>query len=192
SILRAGRAATTIADPGVPPGIYYYRIAAVDSAGNHSGPSAQVADTLSILVKGGDMVPARLTFTAAGSQTVSVTDSGNTALSVTPSLTGTDAAQFSVIPNTVTPVGPGMTQTFVINFSPSPAAGHNRVATLSLTHNGTNRVSPMTVALVGDVPPVSPQNLSASVGQRQVMLTGRRDRSDALRRLPGLDGTGAW
>lgn len=171
SVLRAARTATTITDMGMPLGTYYYRIAAVDSAGNHSALSAQVPATLSVLLKGGDPTPARLTFTTAGSQTVSVTDSGNTALSVTPSLTGTDAAQFSVIPNTVTPVGPGMTRTFAINFSPSLAAGHNRVATLSLTHNATNRVSPMTVALVGDVPPATPQNLSASVGQRQVTLT---------------------
>jgi hypothetical protein len=172
SIARVDKPNTTYTDTGLNPGTYYFKIAAVDSAGNKSSASAQTVATITILLRAADPVPSSLTFLGSSPSplVVSVSDSGNTSLTVIPSLSGTDPGQFSVSPLATT-VTPGATQSFAVTFTPSPTAGSNRSASLSLGHNASNKASPLTVALVGDVPPNLPAGLTATAGNNQATLT---------------------
>ena len=163
--------ALTYADSGLGTGTYYYRAVAVDSAGNRSLPSAPAGTTLVPLLRTGDPTPSSLVFRGTGSLTLTLADSGNAALTLTPALTGHDAALFSLNPPAGLSVAPGATQTLVLSFAPGTATGAHRSATLYLTHNAANRPSPLSVPLVGDLPPRPPADLQAVAGANQIALS---------------------
>jgi len=163
--------ALTWADSGLGAGTYYYRAVAVDSAGNRSLPSPLAGASLAPLLRAGDPAPSSLTFRGAGTQTLSLADSGNAALSLTPTLAGPDAGLFSVSPATAVQVAPGSAQTLSLSFDPGAATGAHRSATLYLAHDAANRPTPLSVALVGDLPPQPPVELRALTGPHQVSLS---------------------
>ncbi len=163
--------ALTWADSGLGAGTYYYRAVAVDSAGNRSAASPLAQASLVSLLRAGDPAPPALVFRGAGTQLVSLTDSGNAALTLTPTLAGPDAALFSVSPPTAQTLAPGATQTLALGFAPGAATGAHRSATLYLAHDAANRPSPLMVSLLGDLPPHPPADLRAVAGPNRVSLS---------------------
>ncbi|MCC7264939.1 MAG: choice-of-anchor D domain-containing protein, partial [Candidatus Latescibacteria bacterium] len=163
--------ALTWADSGLGAGTYYYRAMAVDSAGNRSLPSPLTQASLAPLLRAADPSPPSLWFRGAGTQFISLADSGNAALTLTPTLAGPDAALFSVDPTGPRTLAPGASQAFALSFAPGSAAGAHRNATLYLAHDAGNRSSPLTVALVGDLPPRPPADLRTVTGANHVSLS---------------------
>jgi hypothetical protein len=163
--------ALSYADSGLGAGTYYYRAVAVDSAGNRSLPSPLAGATLMPLLRAGDPAPPSLVFRGPGTLVVSLADSGSAALSLSPTLAGPDAALFSVSPAAPTQVAPGSAQTFALSFAPGAATGAHRSATLFLAHDAANRPSPLTLSLVGDLPPKTPAELQALPDPHQLALS---------------------
>jgi hypothetical protein len=117
--------------------------------------------------------PTSLTFqsqiqgTTSSSQTVILTNSQTTALSITSiAISGANAGEFEQSGNCGTSVGAGATCTLAVNFT--PGGGGTRNASLVIAYSGTG--SPQTVALSGvgqdfTMTPSSPTNATLSAGQ---------------------------
>jgi len=98
-------------------------------------------------------------FTFADQITITVTNEGNSeVLNVTPSLTGADAGECSVSPNTAQALSPGASVDFDITWTPGVAVG-SRDVQLSLAHDGLYIASPVVIQVGGIVSPNIATNL---------------------------------
>ena len=112
------------------------------NSGNVPGSTSTVTLTGTGLAPVAGITPASIPFgsvtngTTSGGQTVSVSNTGNTALSLGVSLGGTNANQFNFTNSCGASVAAGATCTVVVRFAPTSTGGKS--ATLSLTHNNNN------------------------------------------------------
>ena len=147
SIARLNRSTTTYTNTGLTAGTYYFKIAAVDSSGNKSGPSGQASATIQPVIS---LSPSSLAFGtvnvgSSGQQTLTVSNTGAATLNVTGiTISGTNGEEFSVSPASFS-VNAGQSQDVVVTFS--LASRGDRSASLSIAHNASG--SPSSVSLSG-------------------------------------------
>jgi len=175
SIAQVNQPTITYTHTGLSAGTYYYKVKAVDTAGNKSGESNQASATLAPAIS---LSSVALSLGSANigssvAQTFTVSNTGNAALTVSSiTASGTDAPQFSVSPTSFTINAGAAAQTVTVTFTPTGTEG-SRSATLSVAHNAAG--SPASVALSGtakDVtPPAAPSGLGATAGVNQVVLS---------------------
>ena len=157
SIAQVNKPGTSYTNTGLSAGTYYYKIKAVDTAGNKSDESNQASATLApkFSASSTNLAFGDIETGSTGTKTVTVSNTGNATLTVTGiSLTGTDTAQFSVTPTTVSINSGAAAQTITVTFTPTSIG--SKSATLSFTHNAAG--SPSTVTLTGNAIQAPPAN----------------------------------
>ena len=159
SIGRVESPATAYTSTGLSAGTYYFKISAVDNAGNKSLESAQASITLApgyspslSTVSFGDVQVG-----TSGTQTFTVSNTGSSDLTVEEiTISGTDASEFTASPTGFTIDTGGSPQSVTVTFAPASAG--SKAAALSIVHNATG--SPSAVSLTGngtaEPPPPAP------------------------------------
>ncbi len=161
---------TSFTDTGLGAGAYYYRIAAVDNAGNKSSASTQASETLApvISLSATSLSFGNVNIGSSGQQTLRIGNTGNATLSVTAI---SAAAPFSSSSTGPLSINPGDSTTVTITFSPTSAVTASE--TLTITHDASG--SPSSVSLSGTgvdtTSPDAPSDLAATTGNNQVALS---------------------
>ncbi|PIT98374.1 MAG: hypothetical protein COT71_01025, partial [Candidatus Andersenbacteria bacterium CG10_big_fil_rev_8_21_14_0_10_54_11] len=175
SVGRANKPNMTFTDASLGAGGYYYRIKAVDTAGNKSAQSNQASATLAAVISLSDSTLAFGSVSVDSSITwmFTVFNTGNGTLTVSSiTASGTDAGQFAVSPTSVTIAAGGAPQTVTVTFTPTASGG--KTATLTLTHNASGHSSTVTASGTGTQAGINLSANSLNFGSVEVNKTKQR------------------
>jgi hypothetical protein len=154
-----------------------HSVTAVYSGDNNNAGSTSPAVTVTVTavqVLTATLTPGTLTFTGvvgttSAAQTATLTNTGNTALSITGiSLTGTNPSDFAETNECPTSLAPQQTCTISVTFT--PASGGSLTATLSVADNATG--APQTATLNGTATAAPTFTISSPTGPQTISAGG--------------------
>ena len=159
SIAHVDKPTTTYTNTGLTAGTYYYKLAAVDSTGNKSSPSAQASATLAPVISFPDSTLAFGDVSLGGTSILelSISNPGTAVLSISSmTIAGTDSSEFQ-FQATASIVGAAQTSAVgLVVFTPT--SGGSKDAHIVMVHNAVG--SPDTLFLSGNANvPSAPQIL---------------------------------
>jgi Tol biopolymer transport system component len=173
SVGRTNKPGTSFTNTGLSNGTFYYRIAAVDSAGNKSNFSAQsnaVAIRSDLVISPVSLAFGEVNVAASRSLPLGIKNAGNT--DVTVSGLSDNSDQFSFTPSSLPVLDGGDSTTVTVTFTPSSPGTKSGVLTLSHNAGGSPTTTQVQLSGLGkDVtPPAAPSTPVATPGDGTVAL----------------------